>query len=566
MTISRIISTILKAIPSGTFEGDPEEARRFVQERLAFYAKVLFLVGTVALVVRTISQFALGEVIASGLVLGPAQWIALAACSAFLAVWMFCARGRVAAATLLALDGGAAVIACSGTAIATNLADPRLTMEGHALVVATTVLLFRAIIVPSSPRRTLTVSLAALLPMLVASCVVPRLLGSWLYHSGMPGDGAGPTAPLRAALLIQWGIAMTAIATIASSVIHRLREKVREARRLGPYTIEEKLGEGAMGEVYRAHHALLRRPTAIKLLRPERASEACIARFEREVQATSRLSHPNTVAIYDYGRTPDGVFYCAMELLPGITLRTLVEIEGPIVEARAIHVLRQAAASLAEAHDVGLVHRDIKPANVMLCERGGIFDVVKVLDFGLVRDLGEAADGFGAPPGVVAGTPETLAPEAIRTPEAVDGRSDIYALGIVGYILVAGRGPFDSKSAVDIMRHHIYTRPAPPSDRLGRPLARDLEAVILSCLEKEPADRPPDARSVIAALDACRDAGGWTQEDARRWWEDRGLRIAGARTGARREMSRVPRVDPGAQTVVVEIDGRGDRPGRASVT
>ncbi|MBN1421221.1 MAG: serine/threonine protein kinase [Planctomycetes bacterium] len=545
MKISRIISTILRAIPSGTLAGDAEEARRFLRERLAFYAKVLFLVGTLALVLRTISQIALGNDRPSRILLGPAQWIALATCLCLLAVWRICERRRATVATLFALDAAAAIAACSGTAIATSLADPGLTMEGHALVVSTTVLLFRALVVPSSPRRTFTLSAAALLPMMVAS---------WILPSEEAAEAAGPTASLRAALLVQWGIAMIAIATIASSVIHRLREKVREARRLGPYTIEEKLGEGAMGEVYRARHALLRRPTAIKLLRPERASEACIARFEREVQATSRLSHPNTVAIYDYGRTPDGVFYCAMELLPGVTLKTLIEDEGAVAETRAIHILRQTAASLAEAHGEGLVHRDIKPANIMLCERGGSFDVVKVLDFGLVRDLGEAADAIGMAPGTIAGTPETLSPEAIRTPEAIDGRSDIYALGIVGYTLVAGRGPFDAESAAEIMRHHIETPPPPPSVRLGRPVAPDLEAVILSCLEKNPSRRPPDARRLIETLDACRDAGRWTQEEARRWWSRRSNRGEVRKTGER------PRVDPGARTAIAEVDVRADRP------
>ncbi len=292
---------------------------------------------------------------------------------------------------------------------------------------------------------------------------------------------------------------------------------MREARRLGQYTLEQKLGEGGMGVVYRASHAMLRRPTAIKLLPPEKAGSAALERFEREVQLTARLSHPNTVAVFDYGRTPDGVFYYAMEYLDGINLDTLVREDGPQPPARVVHVLRQVASALTEAHGIGLIHRDVKPENIILCERGGMPDVAKVVDFGLVRDLERAADASRT--NLVQGTPLYLSPEAITAPDSVDGRGDLYALGAVGYFLLSGQHVFSGATLVEVCSHHLHTRPVPPSEKLGRALPLPIESLVLACLEKDPARRPASASELREKLGALAQAHPWGEDDARAWWE-----------------------------------------------
>ena len=290
--------------------------------------------------------------------------------------------------------------------------------------------------------------------------------------------------------------------------------------------------------VYRARHALLRRPTAIKLLHPTTSGTLGLLRFEREVQLTSGLTHPSTVAIYDYGHTPSGVFYYAMEYIDGITLEDLGLRYGPQPPGRVIHILRQMCGALHEAHRKGLIHRDVKPANAILCERGEVGDVVKVLDFGLAKelrsrgpqglDVGELNDARSpgeTQAGVVSGTPQYMAPEAIRSPAEVDARTDLYALGCVGYFLLTGTDVFPGGSVTDVCSHHLIDSPEPPSSRL-RDIAPgsmaapgDLENAILQCLEKDPARRPRDARAFAELLAACASSGDWTEGNARAWWE-----------------------------------------------
>ncbi|MEM9071207.1 MAG: protein kinase [Myxococcota bacterium] len=314
-------------------------------------------------------------------------------------------------------------------------------------------------------------------------------------------------------LILLGALALTGLA-LGWRVVRRFRDQLREASRLGPYTLGTQLGAGGMGVVYQAHHALLRRPTAIKLVPPERAGPKALQRFEREVQMTARLTHPNTITVYDYGHTPEGVFYYAMELVDGPTLRQVVEDDGAQTAARVLHLLRQAAGALAEAHEVGLIHRDIKPENIMVCERGKTLDVVKVLDFGLVRHLDEMSDQ-----GTVAGTPLYMAPEVVLEPAAIDERSDVYALGAVGYYLLTGTEVFDGKSVAELCRQHAREMPTRPSDRLGAALPKDLEDVLLDCLAKKPADRPRNARDLLARLEACAEVGAWSEEDALAWWD-----------------------------------------------
>jgi eukaryotic-like serine/threonine-protein kinase len=288
---------------------------------------------------------------------------------------------------------------------------------------------------------------------------------------------------------------------------------------------------------------MLRRPTAVKLLAPGPAGPERLERFEREVQMTSRLTHPNTVAIFDYGRTPDGVFYYAMEYLEGLNLEDLTRHDGPQPAGRVVHVLRQVAGSLAEAHEVGLIHRDIKPANVILVpQRGGAPDVAKVVDFGLVKDLDQGTDL--SRDDQIAGTPLYLAPEAITAPGRVGARSDLYSLGCVGYYLLTGRPVFEGRNMVEVCGHHLHTRPTPPAERLGQPVPRGLSVLLLSCLEKDPAQRPSFAGAFLAALDAITEVPSWTAGEARDWWSERGAqavaRVRAEAKGARAPLRRPP--------------------------
>jgi serine/threonine-protein kinase len=254
-------------------------------------------------------------------------------------------------------------------------------------------------------------------------------------------------------------------------------------------------------------------------LPPERAGEHNLARFEREVQLTSLLTHPNTIAIYDYGRTPEGTFYYAMEYLEGIDLEELVRRHGPQSPARTLRILTQVAGALAEAHGIDLIHRDIKPANIFLCERGGMPDVAKVLDFGLVKQLSSGGETKMSSANVLAGTPLYLAPEAILSPQGVDARTDLYSLGCVGYFLLTGKPVFEGRTLLEICSQHLHQAPVPPSER-REGIPAKLERVILDCLAKDRAGRPQDARELLARLAACDDVEAWNEVDARRFWSE----------------------------------------------
>lgn len=322
-----------------------------------------------------------------------------------------------------------------------------------------------------------------------------------------------------------WGLfALLTVSSIAIFVftvivarLHRAAQKAAiEAQQIGQYKLEQKLGSGGMGVVYKGRHAMLRRPTAIKMLEPDKLNPAAIERFEREVQITSQLNHPNTVAIYDYGRTPEGVFYYAMEYLDGIDLQSLVERYGPQPAPRVIHILQQVCGSLYEAHSLGLVHRDIKPANIMLNRRGGEPDVVKVLDFGLVKALDERQSGNGRQS--LTGTPLYLSPEAIELPASVDARSDLYAVGAVGYFLLTGETVFQAENIVELCQRHLRAAPTPPSQRTRAPVPAPLESAILSCLEKSRAKRPQTARDLAQLIARCVEASAWSIEESDAWW------------------------------------------------
>ena len=312
------------------------------------------------------------------------------------------------------------------------------------------------------------------------------------------------------------------LAVFGTHVINTLRAEAFEARQLAQYRLGDRLGAGGMGEVYRAEHRLLKRPCAIKLIRRDRSGDpSLLARFEREVHATAALSHPNTVEIYDYGRTEDGAFYYVMEYLPGLSLADLVDRHGPLPPGRAVYLLRQACGALAEAHAVGLVHRDLKPANLFSARRGGRYDVTKVLDFGLVQAPAgsEDSDSNLSRQGMVLGTPQYMAPEQAAGDRRLDGQCDLYALGAVAYFLLTGLAPFEGLGPVATMAAHLHKPVEPPSRR--RPgLPADLEAVILRCLAKAPAARYAGAEALEAALAACACAADWDAPRAERWWHE----------------------------------------------
>jgi serine/threonine-protein kinase len=318
------------------------------------------------------------------------------------------------------------------------------------------------------------------------------------------------------------GLNMAIAASLAIYGSHRievLRRQALEARKLGPYQLKRRLGAGGMGEVYLAEHVLLRRPCAIKLIRPEHASDPqSLRRFEREVRATATLSHPNTVEVFDYGHADDGTFYYAMEYLPGLSLKELVERHGPLPPERAVHLLRQVCGALHEAHGIGLVHRDVKPGNVLVCERGGEPDVAKLLDFGLVRAPGPDQGGQTLTgEGMIAGTPAYMSPEQTAGRTDLDARSDIYSLGAVAYFLLTGRPPFVRATAMQTLAAHLTETVTAP-DRHRPDVPADLQAAVLRCLEKDPTRRWPDVDALEQALVRCDCAGRWTREQAAYWW------------------------------------------------
>jgi serine/threonine protein kinase len=284
---------------------------------------------------------------------------------------------------------------------------------------------------------------------------------------------------------------------------------------------------------------MMRRPSAVKLLRPDHARETDLARFEREVQLTARLTHPNTITLYDYGRTDDGIFYYAMELLDGANLQRMVQVTGAQPEGRVVRILIMVCGALAEAHSVGLIHRDIKPANIMLCTQGGEHDVVKVLDFGLVKELAVEGDAALSGTRALIGTPQYMAPESIVSPESVDARADIYGLGAVAYYLLTGGEVFDGGSIVEVCGRHLHQSPDPMADR-GVTVSPRLEAIVRACLEKKPKDRPQSALELRSDLEAC-GVDLWDGAMAREWWREHAQRLdadaAGPGTGGPRTIA-----------------------------
>jgi eukaryotic-like serine/threonine-protein kinase len=397
----------------------------------------------------------------------------------------------------------------------------QLVMKNRVLITAVLILSY-GIYVPKNWRRAaLVVGPLAILPFatLLALYFQHRGPMAWLGRMGHE-HGTTPFLLLGFDALIL-GI-LAAGAAFGAHTISRLRRQVMEARQLGQYRLKHRLGAGGMGEVYLAEHQLLKRPCALKLIRlGVESGPHALERFEREVRLTATLSHPNTVEIYDYGRTEDGTYYYVMEYLRGLSLAELVERKGPLPPGRAVYLLRQVCHALREAHAAGLIHRDIKPSNIFASRRGGTDDVAKLFDFGLVLPMPKNGTPHASGERRIFGTPLFMSPEQATGDRAIDGRSDIYSLGAVAYYLLTAHPPFDGDDGIGLMIAHARDPVVPPSQLLAA-VPADLERVILRCLAKDPADRFPDAENLERALSECACAHDWDQDRAARWWHDEG--------------------------------------------
>jgi serine/threonine-protein kinase len=400
---------------------------------------------------------------------------------------------------------------------------------GRPSWIALVILIF-AMIAPGNPRRMFWASIVA------ASFDPLAYLVVWL--------AGGPAPTLLRALILCWpSYACAFVVVVPAKVLHRISRRLKEAQELGSYHLVEKLGQGGMGEVWRAEHRLLARDAAIKLVRPEligarNAEEAqhALRRFEREAQATAALSSPHTIQVFDFGITEEGTFYYVMELLAGRDLETLVREFGPLASSRVVYLLRQVCHSLADAHARGLVHRDIKPANIYVCRMGLDYDFAKVLDFGLVkiRKRANAADTLATFDQGTTGTPAYMAPECILGDVEVDRRADVYALGCVAYFALTGALVFEADSSMKMLMHHLHTQPTRPSERSELPIPRELDDLVMACLQKDPALRPQNAGELLGMAYDCHCTESWGQHEARHWWHTHLPNLTGALTVATR--------------------------------
>jgi eukaryotic-like serine/threonine-protein kinase len=526
--VNTALETTAEALPNVGAGLDTHAGPTFVQDRLRLLGKTVFLLSFGFYLAIN------GLYIASGI----PPWLQLTmqhnvwhliASSVMGAVWALTRARLWPMRTLGAIDAASIVLA--GVTLAMMAANPIPDPLMAGVMALSVTVLARAVLVPSTAKRTLVLSALSAVPLQIVALV---------FHTGR-ADPLAPTVeflrivPSISTLL--WLVLAVTLSTVASRTIYGLRRQVKEAAEIGQYTLVDKIGSGGMGEVWRARHRMLIRPAAVKLIRPNAIGpaerELLLRRFEREAHATAGLKSPHTVQLYDFGVTDDGTLYYVMELLDGMDLDTMVDRFGPMPAERVIHLLHQVSASLDDAHRNGLVHRDIKPANIVVSRFGAAWDFVKVLDFGLVKLEGARASEADnirlTADGSSSGTPAFMAPEVALGEQATDHRVDIYSLGCVAYWLVTGKLLFDGPSAVKVMVAHAHTPPPPPSSRTELPIPPELEALILDCLEKDPARRPASAEALQARLQAIPIATPWTRERAERWWSEHAPHMASAR-------------------------------------
>lgn len=491
--------------------GDPAttfiSARRRAQteEARVAYAR-LFLVGTVAW-----PAFAAHDVFASLLAGRPhalvwvLTWRALGECAA-VPLYLFVRSGRASVRQMMLVDYALFVL---GGAL---LALMAIELGGLASPYTQGVIIFvfaRCTVFPLPWRKAIPVPAACVaaypIVLAIASLFLPELRAQW--H-----DRASLAVLLDNQLFV---VAGTAVAVFGSHVIDHAQRQVREARQLGSYRLKARIGRGASGDVWLARQVPLERDVALKVLRDQAwRGEEAVRRFAREARAASQLEHANTIRIFDFGASDDGVLFIAMELLTGMDADALVETAGRLPAARVIHLARQACGSLAEAHERGILHRDIKPANLFVATVGEDFDVVKVLDFGVARFGGAAQTQTEE--GTLFGTPDYMAPEVCGG-ERADARGDVYAIGASMYFMLTGTALFPERSVTEVIMMHISTQPEPPSVR-APDVPPDLERVVMRCLAKNPSERFQSVGEVDRALAACQDAGRWSRDAARAWW------------------------------------------------
>ncbi len=509
---------------------DSSSGLSFVRERLALLGKTLFLVSFGFYLFLLASLTLIGGASFVAVVRAPVALGHLCASLTMAVLWLLASRARLSLWSLGALDAVSFTVAGAFLSLMTVEDEGQIL---QTLLALTVTVMVRAILMPSRPGRTLLLSALVFAPTVVM-CIArhhPTVI--------LPGFSPGYQKLHMTLNTVLWSVLGTTLATLVSRVLYGLRRQVAEASELGQYLLEEKIGGGGMGEVWRARHRLLIRPAAIKLIRQRALGtmsgdpELLVRRFEREARATAALTSPHTVQLYDFGVAEDGRLYYVMELLDGLDLDTLVKQHGPLPAERVVHLLRQVCSALQDAHANGLVHRDIKPANLVVSRAGTTFDFVKVLDFGLVKldgarvgdqkaiDL-SAEDSWS-------GTPGYMAPEVVLGAADTDHRVDLYALGCVAYWLLTGMRVFEGDNAMQVMVQHVQAEPKRPSHRVDRPIPAPLEHLVMQCLEKDPARRPAGAEVVSDRLDAVPLTSVWTAERAEQWWAMHGPRPRDAR-------------------------------------
>ena len=523
----RLIGPLIRSTPAGIkralgqSRALPNDLLREASRRLGITALLVAVLWTVATIADHLAIRMQTHGSPRWLELGPDEAFAAIGISASLALYAFSRRTDRDPAFVL--DLGLVYLVVIGFTIGLMIhwhpvpsswpVSPVISWVGVA------VLIFAAII-PNTPVKTFVAGFVAV-SMNPLSMLIAKARGTWDFG-----------APANALLMHYPDYLIVGVSVVVAYVVRRLGQQVAQAREMGSYQLGEMIGRGGMGEVYRATHRMLARPAAIKLIRPEmvgagsgEAAQLAVRRFRREAEAAASLRSPHTVELYDLGVTEDETMYFVMELLEGMTLEALVSRDGPLPPGRAIHILRQVCESLAEAHATGLIHRDIKPANIHVGRLGLTHDFVKVLDFGLVKSVGEKGTGVmagAAGPslatgtGLTPGTPAYMAPE-MALGEPVDARADIYAVGCVAYYLLTGQLVFEAETSVNMMLKHAMETPVPPSERAAIAVPPALERVILACLEKEPGDRPQSALALSQSLASIAEVA-WSEQDAADWW------------------------------------------------
>ncbi len=497
-----------------TWAGSP-----FVQARLALLGKTVFLLSFGFFAVINIIFVAGAGIGVLPSLVTQANVMHFLAASVMGALWLITSLRTWSLRTLGILDTVSLLLAGVGLAGMAAQPDPSQLMAG--LFALTVTMMVRAVLIPSTALRTFCLSWLAAAPLLIVAIA--------FHQAALPGFSPAFLRLLGFVNALLWMIISTTLSTVTSRTIYGLRQQVKEASEIGQYTLEEKIGAGGMGEVWRARHRLLIRPAAVKLVTarelgsgPERDPDLRLRRFEREARATAGLKSPHTVQLYDFGVTDDGTLYYVMELLDGMDLDTLVARFGPMPPERAVHLLLQVCSSLDDAHQNGLVHRDIKPANIVVSRLGAAWDFVKVLDFGLVKLSSEKQSDESVKltaEDKVSGTPGFIAPESVLGAPS-DHRVDIYSLGCVAYWLLTGKLVFEGPGTIKVLFDHVHTPPPNPSLRSPAPLPEALEALILQCLAKNPDQRPASAAELHTRLQALELDAGWTRERAELWWSD----------------------------------------------